>query len=204
MSPLKNISIPHRNNSDIWAQAEKLRAATWNGNLPVNVEVIAEKGFDLTFLPIDGLRRIVGAEAYISGDLKELHYETNSSPVRLRFSIAHELGHAVLHSSEIKALRPSSMADWKNAIQSIPGEVWGRAEYQAREFAGRLLVPRELLLQAILSMKEKIDSAKQAVPDIEPDSIYEFMAPIICRKFLVSDQVIIARLKSENIDILNL
>jgi Zn-dependent peptidase ImmA (M78 family) len=201
---IPNITIPYRHESDVWTEAEKIRAAHWNGCLPVNVELIAEKGFNFTFIPIDNLQKIVGAEAYITGDLSELHYDSKSHDVRLRFSIAHELGHAVLHETAIRSIRTVSIADWKQTMQALPAGIWGRAEWQAREFAGRLLVPKDALFDEVMKLKPKIEEAKNKVADLEPQAIYEFLAPKICKKFVVSDQVILARLKSESIDVLNL
>lgn len=50
---------------------------------------------------------------------------------RDRFTIAHELGHGILHSSQIGFARP---VDSKTKI-------YCNAEWQANEFAGRLLLP---------------------------------------------------------------
>ena len=132
---MKNIFVPYLANDEIWKQAEAIRDKFGRNTIPVNVDIIAEKGFKLDFIPIPTLRSIVGAEAHISGDLTELHYEPDSSSFRLRFSIAHELGHAVLHPTQIKILRSGSYAEWKETIQELPSGIWGRAEYQAREFA---------------------------------------------------------------------
>jgi len=171
-------------------------------SVPVNVDVISEKCFDLIFIPIPGMTKWVNSEAYITGNLKEMHFDQLANQVRLRFSIAHELGHAVLHTTQIKQLRSGTFDEWKEIIEDLPDGVWGRAEFQAREFAGRLLVPFEILMQEILKLKPKIDKAK-TIPNIEQDALAQYVASAVCRQFDVSSQVIVARIKSEAIDLLS-
>jgi Zn-dependent peptidase ImmA (M78 family) len=198
----KTISVPYLQLQDIWNEAEKVRDKCWGKSIPVNVDVISEKCFDLIVIPIPGMAKWVNSEAYITGNLKEMHVDQLANDVRLRFSIAHELGHAVLHAAQIRQLRAGTFDEWKEMIEVLPDGVWGRAEFQAREFAGRLLVPYEILMQEILKLKPKIDKAK-TIPNIEQDAIAQYVASAVCRQFDVSSQVIVARIKSEGIDLLN-
>lgn len=197
--------IPYRQQQDIWDIAEQVRKAAWDGSVPVDVELIAERHFKLLFVPVPNLVSSVSSEAYLTGNLKELNYEPRAAPVRLRFSVAHELGHLILHPKEIKALRTGSIAEWKKTILELPeGSVWGRAEYQAREFGGRLLVPRDRLITEVQKYQVQIQKAILINEFIEDEMLFGFIAPHICRIFDVSDQVIVARLKAELIDIKNL
>jgi hypothetical protein len=197
------ITVSWLDKPQIWSYAETTRAKCWTGTLPVNVEVIAEKVFQIIIIPIPQLKTFVHTEAHLSGSLDEIDYDPTSPSVRIRFSIAHELGHRVLHPQQIKALRPSSYAEWKNTINYLPNAMWGRAEWQAREFAGRLLVPRELLIQEARKYQNEIEKAGKQIPDVTTDDITEFLAPRICNKFDVSDTVIKTRLCHEEIDLLN-
>ena len=82
---------------------------------------------------------------------------------------------------------------------NLPDALWGRAEYQAREFAGRLLVPPEILIQEILSLKPLIEKSKQILPDLEESAIRELIAPKLAKRFNVSDEVITRRMIAEDI-----
>jgi Zn-dependent peptidase ImmA (M78 family) len=64
---------------------------------------------------------------------------------RLRYSVAHEIGHFVLHRQEILASFFESIGDFKKWAGRR--EDCNSAEYQAHEFAGRLLVPLESLVR---------------------------------------------------------
>ncbi len=184
--------------------AEVIRNACWDSSIPVNVDLIAEKELELELVPIVGLLAQVSAEAYLTGDLKEIDYDPNAYSFRLRFSIAHEIGHFVLHPTQIKALRSGSFTEWHTTIADLPGAMWGTAEYQAREFAGRLLVPLPDLISAVKSMKPMIDEAKRQVKNLLNDELAEFVSGEISKRFVVSAGVISRRLKSEKIDLLKI
>ena len=82
---------------------------------------------------------------------------------------------------------------------NLPEALWGRAEYQAREFAGRLLVPPELLIQELRLLKPLIEKGKQIIPDLEDSAIRELVGPKLAKRFYVSDEVIVRRMIAEDI-----
>ena len=61
--------------------------------------------------------------------------------------LAHEIGHIVLHRNLYRANRFSSIAEWKEFINSITEEEHGWLEYQGYAFAGLILVPKEDLVR---------------------------------------------------------
>ena len=198
----KSVAVPFLRLPDIWKEAEAVRAKCWDSTIPVNIDVISERCFDLLFVPIPSLSSMVNLDAYVTGNLREIHYDPASIDVRVRFSVAHELGHVVMHPGQITTLRSGSYAEWKETIDNLPDLEWGRAEFQAREFAGRLLVPKEALITEIGKEKAKLDGAKK-IPDIEHDALALAVARTICGRFNVSGKVIQMRIKSEGIDLFN-
>ena len=79
---------------------------------------------------------------------------------RLRYSVAHELGHYVLHEKEIRASSFESIADFKKWAGRR--DDCDSAEYQAYEFAGRLLVPADMLVKVYdecCTMEDRRDKA---------------------------------------------
>lgn len=146
----------------------------------------------------------MNADAFLSGDLKSICYDPSQPIVRIRFSIAHELGHRVLHANVIEQLRTGTFVDWQDMLDTMPGSIWGRAEWQARAFGARLLVPRPALVQQVSTLRSKIHEALQRMPNITAEELYEYIAPRISRHFEVSDAVLKGRLNEERIDIFNL
>lgn len=193
------IRIPYLANEEIRRRADEFRARYWGDKIPVDVELIAERAFNLLIIPVPDLKRQTDTEAFLSGDLRELVYDQNSPEVRVRFSIAHEIGHIVLHRHIISRFRPASIDEWKELQRTMPDAIWGRAEYQAREFAGRLLVPVNNLIEALKILQPQIAKARQISPDLEVPVIRDLVSPRLAKTFFVSDDVIKRRMELEGI-----
>jgi Zn-dependent peptidase ImmA (M78 family) len=56
---------------------------------------------------------------------------------RARFSVAHELGHAVLHSGFIKQQKIHTIQEYLVSTKSLSDDEYRDFEWQANEFAGR-------------------------------------------------------------------
>jgi hypothetical protein len=87
----------------VWQEAEKFRAAYPAARkVPVQVLELAEFDLALELIPAEGLREQLEIDALLMGDLKSILVDRRAfmSPrleYRLRFSVAHEIGHLVLH-----------------------------------------------------------------------------------------------------------
>jgi Zn-dependent peptidase ImmA (M78 family) len=150
-------SVPYRKNEEIWVEVERFRLQESVSSylaIPIDSVAIAEIVFRLKPVPFPNLFSKYKQDAAITPDLKDIlideeaymRYESGDSWVekRLRFSVAHELGHVFMHSNEIKSSRFNSFEDFRRWMGSSNNPK--TSEYQADEFAGRLLVPRESLL----------------------------------------------------------
>jgi Zn-dependent peptidase ImmA (M78 family) len=196
MIEFSKLKIPVYSSKEIEQIVEPL--ITSIGSPPIEVELIAErKGFDL--IPIEGLRNLSSTDAYLSTHLKQIAYDPNVVNNRIRFSIAHELGHYYLHKEILDAVRFESFDKWKKTIKEIPGWFWGTVEKQANQFAAKLLVPRRLIIATIPDYSFELSAAKLIIPD-DIDAIREFLAVPLARKFEVSEDVIRIRLERENIN----
>ncbi len=191
--------IPFLKDEEIRRRADEFREKYWGVTIPIDVELIAERNLKLIIIPLPDLRHLVDTEAFLTGNLREIIYDPRSPEVRTRFSIAHEIGHFVLHKEAIASLRPSSYEEWKETQRRMPEVLWGRAEYQAREFAGRLLVPRTLLIMELKSLRPLIQKAQTIAPDLELPVIKELISPKLAKRFFVSDEVIVRRLDAEEL-----
>jgi len=193
------IIIPYISDDVIRQRADEFRERCWGKKLPIDIELITERNLNILIIPVSDLRYHAHTEAFLSGNMKEIVYDPQRPDVRIRFSIAHEIGHFILHKEIIAQLRSNSYEEWKEIQQTIPDAFWGRAEYQAREFAGRLLVPRELLIAELKELRPVIEKARAEIPDLEIQVIKEHVAPKLARRFHVSDEVILRRMDAENI-----
>jgi len=172
--------------------------APYSDSPPVDVEYIAEKlGFSL--VPISGLRELSSTDAYLSHRIKEIAYDSEVASVRIRFSIAHEMGHYYLHKEFIKDIRFVDYSEWKQYLNSIPGWYLGRIEYQAHEFAGQFLAPKSMIIECISDFKEEIEKASKIIPD-DIEAIRSFIAVPLAKRFEMSQEAFNIRLIKENIN----
>ena len=192
-----NISLPNYTNNQIAQIANNLLTSIGKA-LPIEVDLIAEKnGFDL--IPLSGLRNLSLTDAYLSHNKKEIAYDPDVATVRIRFSIAHELGHYFLHKDLMKEVRFTDYSEWRELLKEIPGWFWGKVEMQANEFAGQLLVPRDMLIQVIVEYKTEIEAAMQYIPN-DIKAIREYLAIPLAKRFEVSQDAMRIRLINENIN----
>ena len=189
---------------DLWKIADGVRDQYWSeGFLPVDTENIVEFQIQLGIEPIHNLFHTIGMDAYLKDDLTAIvvdydFYMNDKYSNRMRFSFAHELGHLFLHRYVYSQFDFASPSEWQDFILNIPEKEYGNFEWQANEFAGRLLVP-------YLELNKELDGAlkKLANSDLlqylkkDPDAVLSRISPSICRRFGVSSEVIETRVKRE-------
>ena len=127
--------------------ADDVREKYWpEATLPINVEEIVEFRLKLIIDPKHNLFSEIDMDAYLKRDLSGIvvdydFYMNEKFFNRMRFSFAHELGHFFLHKYIFSLFDFESPAEWRNFILNVPDKEYSGFEWQANEFAGRLLVP---------------------------------------------------------------
>ncbi|MDO9341460.1 MAG: ImmA/IrrE family metallo-endopeptidase [Bacteroidales bacterium] len=187
--------------------AEEFRKEyVFDNSLPVDIEHIIEATMGINIIPVESLQKTCDMEGFISKDFRTIYvdeglYTDDRYYKRVRFTIAHEIGHLVLHRSSIDGLKFSNETDWISFRMGINDETLGWFETQASEFAGRLLVPID---QLVVSFKEARSVVLKKYSSwnahkIDEDELFSIVAHLICSKFDVSAEVIERRLRKENI-----
>lgn len=168
-------------------------------SVPVDVEELLEMDLALDIVPIDKLYQDCDIEALLMSDKKTIIidkgiYMHNSSN-KMRFALAHEIGHLILHEYLWSIFEFYSVFEWIKFYRTVDIQQYARLEAHASEFAGRLLVPYNRLLQEVKLALEKVPP--ETSKNIE--ELLSYLAPSICRIFEVSDQVIDIRISRENL-----
>lgn len=193
--------------SQIRELADKFRNENiFNYSIPVDIERVIEATMGIYIIPIKGMQDDCDMEGYISRDFKYIYvdeemYLDNRYYKRVRFTIAHEIGHLVLHRSNIDMVRFASDDEWKYFRLNLKDEPLGWFESQASEFAGRLLVPIDQLVDAYKKARKEVirkNTSWDAIK-LEEEEILSATAPMIAPSFDVSESVIEKRLHKENI-----
>jgi hypothetical protein len=189
----------------IWQEADGLRAARPAGrSLPVRILDLAEFDLGLDLVPVDGLREQLDIEALLMGDLRSILLDKRAFmnqrlEYRLRFSVAHEIGHLILHRDIYAGLKHATAIEWFDYISAIPEVEYGWVEWQAYEFAGRLLVPPEPLRESFQTSVQTAEAAGYTNWLAAGEAALDYIATRIAPKFGVSAEVIAKRLRVEKL-----
>ncbi len=206
MDPRKVISVK-LNQDKIREEAEQFRKDhIFTPDLPVDIEHVIEAAFGIRIIPIKNLQKQCDMEGFISKDFSSIYvdeflYTDDRYYKRVRFTIAHEIGHYILHRSTIDNQKFSSEEEWITFRMGINDEALGWIETQASEFAGRLLVPIESLVEEFRAKRAGIlkKNSSWSTKPMDNDDMISLVAPLICNRFGVSSEVIEKRLRKEHI-----
>jgi len=171
----------------------------------VDMELIVEDRLELFIEPVHSLVDGYDVDAWLRVDLSGIvvdydRYMEKRFQNRLRFSLAHEIGHFILHREILEELPFNKPEEWKKFILAMPDQEYRSFEWQANEFAGRLLVPRSSLADQIAKTKDTIKENKLVeFLKNDPDAVLESISPLICKPFGVSERVVAIRAKRESL-----
>jgi len=125
---------------------------------PVPVEAIAKAlGLDVRYAPttddVSGALIRKGRTAVIA--VNSAQHEN-----RQRFTIAHEIGHFILHKQTRSHLDEDFRIDYRNAISS---EAVEKGEIEANRFSAELLMPKNFLRRDLLRMEPAESDADEVI-----------------------------------------
>lgn len=114
---MARIRVPRLSYQDLRGIADAfLRQHHPAGTIPIPIEEVVEFRFGIGITPLPGLHADHEIDGFVSADLSEIFVDLfvfESRPARYRFTLAHEIGHVVLHAEVLKEVRPRSVAEWK-------------------------------------------------------------------------------------------
>lgn len=177
--------------------------------LPVDMEKIVEQKLKLNIEPEHNLLDKFDVDAYLKFDLSGIVvdykcYMEERFQNRIRFSFAHEVGHFVLHKGIYDEIDLSTPEEWKNLVLNESDKEYRNFEWQANEFAGRLVVPRQKLVLEIKKIHKLIEEKGMLVYlKDDPEAVLSRVSPMLSRPFGVSEIVIETRAKREGLWPLN-
>ena len=166
------------------------------GGLPIPIERIAVFHLGLDIIPTLDLQRNFEIDAYVTNDRVEVwvdKYVLESRTNRYRFSLAHEIGHLMLHPGLFE-LHFDNVAEWKTVVNSIPGKEYSFLEWQASYFAGLVLVPPAELARVFDMWRGKLAGIGLNLEE-QDDRVWDILESHIGKEFVVSADVIHRRLE---------
>jgi len=164
-------------------------------SLPIPIEDIVERKIDMALFAIPGIKSLIGVDAFISSDFTQITIDEDcfvKYPERTRFSIAHEIGHLILHKDWYEKCGPKNLEDYLSSHDRMDRQIYKYIEIQAQTFASLILVPKELLLG-------ELEKRLGRIPSMESPEVLTPFIQDLPEIFKVSDAVILRRLQKENI-----
>ncbi len=169
--------------------------------LPIPIEEIVELKIGLDIFPFPRLYKDHKLSGFLSRDRSTIYVDEiqfDQFNEKFRFTLAHELGHYVLHKSCYENLpfkTPDDYTKWRMAI--APEDIsW--FETHGNWFAGRLLVPTIRLEEICVSIVAKYQDTFSKFRSI-PEDIWSYISNEVARYFEVNPQVVETQIKKENI-----
>lgn len=173
-----------------------------SGAIPVPIEDIVEFQLRLDIVPVQGLRHAFEIDGFTTSDGSEIHvdaYAQENYPSRYRFTLAHEVGHLVMHAWAYERGNFSSIQGWKDFINAMPEESASRIEAQAHCFAGLILVPASPLRREVEASVARISAAGLRLADVWDDA-WPRIEAVVAKTFAVSADVIHRRIEFDHLD----
>lgn len=165
-------------------------------SLPVPIEEIAEAKLNLKIIPVKTLKRDFDVDGCLDSSLSKIYIDFDlyiQHENRTRFTIAHEIGHLVLHQKVFEKLAINNQNDLYKLADNISSDDYGWLEFQAYSFAGQVLVPKEKLVKEI---KTKIILGTNK--SITAEELFPIFQELT-EAFNVSGEVLLRRLQKEGL-----
>ena len=190
----KKIKVPFLSNREIEHESDTFRKKFWGNSIPVNIENIIELKLSFDIIPVPGFQNLWGTDALVSSNWQAIYVDKNAYlderyQNRLRFSLAHEIGHFVLHRSLYNALAIKDISDFYDLFKHIPQEQYSYLETQANKFANYLLVPRNVLASSRDKALKAVVEHKQ-LEKLDKGTLNSYLAIPMSKLFGVSEKVV--------------
>lgn len=196
-----NCDIPYIDYEEIRKVANEFLAKYHSsGEIPVPIEEIVEFSLKLDIIPIPGLRKLIETDGLTYGNKIEIAVDESvydGRPTRYRFTLAHEVGHIILHPQCFDS-KVNSIDEWRDYINNISDSQYKMMEYQANCFAGLVLVSGEKLKEKIPEAIESIHQMK-SYSEFPKDFVWELIRGEVASYFDVSSPVIHIRMEKDKL-----
>jgi Zn-dependent peptidase ImmA (M78 family) len=179
--------------------------------IPINIESIIGIDLGIDIIPLPGLKKLFdgAVDAYLSADFTSIYVDdfiSEKRETRYRFTLAHEIGHMILHPEVYQMLDYDSLDTARTIILEL-NKSYPFFEKQADEFAGRVLVPqRELLYVFGKYQKMSEKQVLEEIPEYNLINNIEYQEAVkikvtstLAKYFLVSSEAITIRLRKERL-----
>jgi len=188
--------------------AESLEKIGCKDKLPIPVEHIIDNILKINIIPFPNLFTNFEINAFTSSDLRNMYVDEylyeNLNP-QYRFTLAHELGHIILHEKIYANMEMKNLEQWRKFISEVDEISYRHLEFQANNFAGLFLVPGSQLEnefnQQLISQLINVEKSKKQ--KLKREEYLDWVVDVIALRlgpiFDVDAQVIKIRIEKEGL-----
>jgi len=194
--------LPYLTYEDVRCRARKfLGEFNPDGDLPIDIERIADVKMGLNIVPFPNLWRDWQLSGFLLRDRSEIwvdEYQADQFPQKYRFTLAHELGHYFLHDNFLEQVPYASLEEYIAWRMSIRADDIGWMETHANWFAGLVLVPGDALERVCRDTVAKYTEMFREMGEI-PSDVWAFLSNEISDFFEVNPLVVERSIDKEGI-----
>jgi len=121
--------------------------------IPVDIDRLADNVLQINVIPFSSLYRSYEVNAFLSSDFSKIYVDeylyTHLEP-QYRFTLAHELGHMVLHGEYYRQFKIDDLKTYVDFVARMKDDDYRLIETQANNFAGLFLVSTSALRERFL------------------------------------------------------
>lgn len=162
--------------------------------LPVPVELIIEK-LGIHVVPVNGLRTLIRSQEGVllmkSREILIDYRQYEAGDARFFFTLAHELGHYVLHGAFYET-RFATLDEYKQWYFMSDSKAIDSLEIQANNFAGQILLPDTKLVEEWDKINEEYGPMLRG---FDEDVVWGYVAKRVAVTFSVSEPCALFRIK---------
>lgn len=196
------MKTPYWAYDDVKIQAEAfLHQYHSSRELPVPIEEIIDNDIGLHIVLFPNLYRVYRHSGFLSHDHKMIfvdEYQYYNYPGKYRFTLAHEIGHYVLHPEFYNIHKFRDLEDYIQWRLSLPSETLHWLNTHAGWFAGCVLVPSDLLEQHCIKFLDE-DPRPFSEEFWQTGDFWEYAAKDLCQYFDVNPATVAFQIKKEKI-----
>jgi hypothetical protein len=168
--------------------------------IPVPIEEIVEFRLGLNIVPFPNLRAEFDVDGFLTFVPTTIYVDQSQMEgheARYRFTLAHEVGHWLLHRDLYADAGITDLASYIAAYEAMDDDAQSNMEFQARNLGGRILLPRAPFVTALSEAFEPFRSKvpKGADTRLVCGRLSKFLGP----RFNVSEKVIETRLVGDGL-----
>ena len=190
------------------AEAESfLTAYHPSKSIPIPIEEIIDLKLQMDIIQIPSLKDAfaevgLDIDAFISSDFASISVDKfiqEKRNNRYRFSLAHEIGHMLLHGYLYRKFEFKTIDEWTAAIGQMPFQDQEIVEWQADEFAGLVLVPRAVLKDEFKKALKDTEALLKIPYKNKPELVTDILVRSLRDKFAVSGYVMKKRFERDGL-----